>query len=465
MRVFLLLLLTITLSPVFSQNFSRLNIDLLGHWSVPSDKVDEYGAGYSSCWAYAQEGREYAIVGCNGGTAYIDITDPTKPVFVDFVKSNVKNAIWREYKTYKHYAYQVSDDGGPNHFDIVDLSFLPDSVHVVYSGSKEYFKTGHTIFMDGDNMYIGLHNHRSMSVFSLKNDPTKPEFLRLLSDDYPGDVHDMFVRNDTVYASKGYDGALQILTFKDNKFTEIGNFNNYPFVGYNHSSWLTPDGKTLIFTDEVPENLPAKSLDVSDPSNPILLDTFYSQTGKATLHNPFEAPNNTFLMSSYLDGIQIFDYSDPSDIKLRGYFDTHFQTKPSNTTGDYNGAWSAYAMLPSKNIIVVDMTNGLFVLDGTKAYYPTSGAKKIVGNTIRIESFPNPATSEFQIKLPLEMKGVTEVRIFDAAGSLVYQNIMDASLLQKHRFQTHNYRQGAYYVQVTNENMVYSSDVMIVSGK
>jgi hypothetical protein len=63
------------------------------------------------------------------------------------------------------------------------------------------------------------------------------------------------------------------------------------------------------------------------------------------------------------------------------------------------------------------------------------------------------------------MKGVTEVRIFDAAGSLVYQNIMDASLLQKHRFQTHNYRQGAYYVQVTNENMVYSSDVMIVSGK
>ena len=27
----------------------------------------------------------------------------------------------------------------------------------------------------------------------------------------------------------------------------------------------------------------------------------------------------------------------------------------------------------------------------------------------------------------------------------------------------HNYRQGAYYVQVTNENIMYSSDVMIVS--
>ena len=77
-----------------------------------------------------------------------------------------------------------------------------------------YFKQG-TPFL----WMVTICTFSSMSVFSLKEDPTKPEFLRLLSDDYPGDVHDMFVRNDTVYASKGYDGALQILTFKDNKFT------------------------------------------------------------------------------------------------------------------------------------------------------------------------------------------------------------------------------------------------------
>ncbi|MCO6462497.1 MAG: choice-of-anchor B family protein [Saprospiraceae bacterium] len=461
MRFFAFLFIVLFNLPLYSQSFDHLNIDLLGRWSIPEDKTPEWGSRYSSCWAFAQNGREYAIVGCSGGTAYIDITDPTNPVFIDFVESNIKNAIWREYKTYQHYAYQVSDDGGPNHFDIVDLSYLPDSVHVVYSGSEEYFRTGHTIFIDHDNMYIGLHNHKSMSVFSLKEDPTKPELLRKLSDDYKGDVHDMFVRNDTVYASKGWDGALQILTFKDNKFTEIGNYNNYPFVGYNHSSWLTPDGKTLIFTDEVPENLPAKSLDVTDPSNPVLLDTFYSQTGKATLHNPFEAPNNTFLMSSYLDGVQVFDYSDPTDIKLRGYFDTHYQSQPGNTTGDYDGAWSAYGLLPSKNIVVVDMTNGLFVLDGTKAYYPETNAVKETAFAHKLETYPNPATREFQLKVPDLTNQVAEIKIFDITGKLVYQNIMEGHQLAYHKFRV-KYAPGTYIVQLKAGKKIYSAELLVV---
>ena len=142
--LFATLIYSFTLS---AQEYDRLNIDLLGRWSVPTEKEEEFGTRYSSCWAFEYNGREYAIVGCGNGTAYIDITDPKNPVFIDFVPSNIKDAIWREYKTYKHYAYHVSDDGGPNTFDIVDFSYLPDSVHVVYSGSKEYFRTGHTIFM------------------------------------------------------------------------------------------------------------------------------------------------------------------------------------------------------------------------------------------------------------------------------------------------------------------------------
>jgi len=461
MRYFTLLLTLISGLYLPAQNYDHLNIDLLGHWAIPSDKHAEYGNSYSSCWAYAADGREYAIVGCGNGTAYIDITDPAEPVFVDFTPSNIHNAVWREYKTYSHYAYQVSDDGGPNHFDIVDLSYLPDSVHIVYSGSEEFFRTGHTIFIDGDKMYIGLHNHTSMSVFSLADDPTKPEFLRFLRQDYPGDVHDMFVRNDTVYASKGWDGALQILTFRNNKFTEIGNFSNYPFVGYNHSSWLTPDGKTLIFTDEVPGNLPAKSLDVTDPSNPVLLDTFYSQSGKATLHNPFQAHNNTFVMASYLDGIQVFDYSDPTDIKLRGYFDTHWQTSPGNTDGSYNGVWSAYALLPSKNVVAVDMTNGLYILDASKAYNPGSSSTAPVKKALKLTTYPNPSASEFMIRIPEGLTGTLEVKIFDMTGRLVYQNIMEASHMARHRFHTTSFASGTYVVQLAQGDKTYTAEQVV----
>lgn len=444
-----------------AQDFNHLNIDLLGRWTVPVDKEAEFGVGHSSCWAYAQEGREYAIIGCANGTAYVDITIPTAPVLVDFVASRVHDATWREYKTYDKYAYQVSDDGGDNHFDIIDLSYLPDSVHVVYSGSQEYFRTGHTIFMDGDNMYIGLHNHQSMSVFSLKNDPTKPEFLRLLSDDYQGDVHDMFVRNDTVYASKGWDGALQILTFNDNKFVEIGNYSGYPFVGYNHSSLLTPDGKTLLFTDEVPTNLPAKSLDVTDPANPMLLDTFYSQSGKATLHNPFLAHNNTFVMASYEDGIQVFDYTDPKDIKLRGYFDTHWQSDMTGPDGGYSGAWSAHTFLPSKNVVVVDRQNGLFVLDASKAYEPETSSVKANVKTMKLTTYPNPSNNGFKINVPETMSGPVEVKVSDIAGKLVYQNIMDAQLMKNHTIPVASWAKGTYIVQLSKGEKIYISEQVI----
>ena len=461
MRYLLFFVISFIGTQVYSQNFQHQNIDLLGRWEVPADKKAEYGTVHSSCWAYAQEGREYAIVGCGNGTAYIDITDPANPEFIQFLYSNIQNATWREYKTYQHYAYQVSDDSGDNHFDIVDLSFLPDSVHIVYSGSEEYFRTGHTIFMDGDKMYIGLHNHTSMSVFSLADDPTDPQFLRYLSDDYPGDVHDMFVRNDTVYASKGWDGALQILEFKNNKFSEIGNFSNYPFVGYNHSSLLTPDGKTLIFTDEVPGNLPAKSLDVTDPANPILVDTFYSQSGLATLHNPFLSFNNTFVMASYEDGVQVFDYSDPADIKLRGYFDTHFQSDASGPTGGYSGAWSAYTMLPSKNMVVVDRQNGLYVLDASKAYFPEAASIKPNIVAQKLSTYPNPSISEFRIQLPEDMSGAAEVRIMDISGKLIYQNIMEINQLKNNVFQTRAWAKGTYMIQLLQGERNYVAEQVI----
>lgn len=461
MRLFTFLVLSTIFFNLNAQEFQKSNIELLGRWTVPPDKEAEYGTVFSSCYGYEQGGREYAIIGCGNGTIYVDITEPKNPVFSDFVPSRVKNATWREYKTYKNYAYQVSDDGGDNHFDIVDLSYLPDSVHVVYSGSKEYFKTGHTIFMDGSNMYIGLHNHTSMSVFSLKDDPTDPKFLRYLSDDYPGDVHDMFVRNDTVYASKGWDGALQILEFKNNKFIEIGNFSNYPFVGYNHSSWLTPDGKTLIFTDEVPGALPAKSLDVTDPANPVLVDTFYSQSGKATLHNPFEGFNNTFVMASYEDGVQVFDYSDPKEIKLRGFFDTHWQSDAAGSTGGYSGTWSVYTPLPSKNMIAVDRQNGLFVLDASQAYYPEVSKNKNLKDAVKLVSFPNPSTDNFRLQIPEHIDGSAEVKIYNNGGKLVYQNIFDVTRLKNHSFATRNWASGLYFVQLNNNGKYYISEQAI----
>ncbi|MBE2228400.1 MAG: hypothetical protein IAE93_13680, partial [Ignavibacteria bacterium] len=64
---------------------------------------DDHGNGYSALWGYAgPNGREYAILGCNTGTAFYDITDTANIHEVDFVPG-VQSG-WREMKVFSSYA-------------------------------------------------------------------------------------------------------------------------------------------------------------------------------------------------------------------------------------------------------------------------------------------------------------------------------------------------------------------------
>ena len=78
-----------------------------------------------------------------------------------------------------------------------------------------------------------MYRGGNMKIYDLSENPIKP---KLLLDNTIGYVHDMFVKNDTVYASQGNSG-LFIYEFKNNnKLNLIGSFTNYPYAGYNHSS-------------------------------------------------------------------------------------------------------------------------------------------------------------------------------------------------------------------------------------
>src|SRR5690606_21770501 len=99
-----------------------------------------------------------------------------------------------------------------------------------------------------------------MAVFSLTN-PEVPQLLRTLNQDIPNNlvdyVHDMYVRNDTVYASCGWKGLCVFrLETNTHTFTPLGSYTNYLAAGYNHSSFLTQNGKYLMFCDESPAGLP-----------------------------------------------------------------------------------------------------------------------------------------------------------------------------------------------------------------
>ncbi|MEY3343265.1 MAG: hypothetical protein RL090_949 [Bacteroidota bacterium] len=442
--------------------YDSQNISFLSKWDNPAVPAEpNYGIRYNGIWGWNDgAGREYALIGSTGGVYFIDVTNPLTPVVADYVPGRRSGCIWREIKTYDHYAYLVSDDSPPNSLQIVDLQYLPDSVHVVYDDNT-LFERCHTIFVEDGLLYGGIVSGGSfagsgiqgnMSVFDLSN-PTNPVFLRSIKNDYPNllptnQVHDMYVRNDTIYASSSFDG-LFIFRYNrtTNNFVLLASLTSYPGQGYNHSSALTDDGQTLVFMDEVPNGLPVKVLDVSDLSNLTVTATFQSNPGP-TPHNPFIV-GNTCYIAYYQDGLQVYDVANPTNPVRLGYFDTHNQTAMGGPypSPAYQGAWGAYPYLPSGRVLVSDMQNGLFVLDPSAMF---SGVNETVGG-LSFTAYPNPVAngSSVSISLPDFKAGNTyEVRMLSIDGRLVSQQAISTASAS---ISTQGMAAGCYFVEVRSE--------------
>ncbi|MBL7902439.1 MAG: choice-of-anchor B family protein [Bacteroidia bacterium] len=417
MKHVLLLVLNFLILSLNAQTYNSYNVSLLGHLNPNGGTVTPGWAGnyYSGCWGWHQtsSNREYAIVGGSNGTYFIDVTVPTSPSVSAFVPGKT-GCTWREIKTYQNYCYVVSDDGGANTFQIMDMSTLPSSVTLVHNDST-ILKRGHTIWIDQNKMYIGGFTKKTspssettfpMAVFSLAT-PTLPVLLRELSQDISPSVinyvHDMYVRNDTVYASTAYQG-LQILKFNsgNNTFSMLGTYQNYTGSAYNHSSFLTQNGKHLIFCDEVPNGLPIRLVNVENFANIQPEQTFNPYIG-TTPHNPYVLGNDFAVVACYHDGLMIYNISNPTAVSLAGYFDTypqggHFQ----NQYGGYVGNWGAYPFLPSGIVIASDMQNGVFVLDVTAAFNSTVtvpvGLNELNQSDSRLLVYPNPARNLVKIQ-------------------------------------------------------------------
>jgi choice-of-anchor B domain-containing protein len=374
------------------------NVTLLSNWSQPSTPSEPvYGIKYNGVWGWVNpnDNKEYAIIGSSEGVYFIEVTIPTAPVVRDYVPGRRNNCIWREIKTYQNYCYMVSDDSSPNSFQIVDLSYLPDSVHILRDDAT-ILERSHTIWIDGNKLYCGIpkgpavSGSSRMAVFSLSN-PTTPTLLRKIESDYPNAdyAHDMFVRNDTVYASESYSGLFIYKFNANNTFSLINSLTTYPGQGYNHSTSLTTDGKTLIMLDEVPVGLPCKAVDVTNLGNISVMSTFRSTANStATPHNPFVKGNNRAIIAYYQDGLQIFDISNPSSVIRTGYYDTNPTDGIGLPNPNYSGCWGAYPWLPSGIILASDMQNGLFVFDANGALLVNENSASPVSG---FSTFPNPA--------------------------------------------------------------------------
>jgi len=468
MRKLLLLICLVNLTSNFNaQTYPSLNINLLAHLNPETDVTGSDGRKYSGCWGWAQtnKNREYAIVGTSSQTYFIDVTNPASPVVVDSVKAKHAGCTWREMKTYQNYCYIVSDDAPPNTFQIVDMQYLPDSVHVIHN-STTYFERSHTIFIDNDKMYCGSVTEASgagystMRVYSLAT-PTAPVLIRKLEQDVNTTiidvVHDMYVRNDTIYASCGFKGFHILKLTASNTFSLMQSYTGYAYSGYNHSSWQTDDRKTMVFADEVGAHLPAKVIDVTNFNNITLVDTIRSSY-TATAHNPYIVGNRWCWLSSYQDGLYLYDISNPSNTTIHGYFDT----QPQTGTNNYSGNWGAYPYLPSKIIIACDMQNGIFILEGDNTYQGSVGVNEKSSQTSMFSVYPNPAKDEIYFLIANQFNKNIQCTITDVLGKIVYTESLNINeAFYKTTIHTSALNNGCYFVTLKGNNLNETKKILI----
>lgn len=470
------------LIPLFAALFSgaqttqypSFKISLVGMITPNTDDAAPGNRRYSGCWGWYQQSKnkEYAISGTSKGTYFIDVTSPATPTVCDYVAGAHGGCIWREIKSYDHYCYIVSDDVSPNRFQIVDMQYLPDSVHVVYDGNT-YFERAHTIWVDNNKLYAGGVTYTAghspatvpMAVFSLTN-PASPTLLRTLDQDVSNNVvnyvHDMYARNDTVYASCAFQGLFIYKlsnTAGSYSFTPLGSFTGYESAGYSHSSSLTKNGKYLVFCDEVPTGLPIHMVDVQNLSNIQSLQTLHPYAG-TTPHNPYVLGNDFAVVSCYQDGLHIYNISQPGNMSGVGYFDTYPQG--GNNTGtynndDYEGNWGAYPYLPSGIIIAQDMQNGVFLLDASQAFNNPVGIRSNTAEDLNVMIYPNPVPDRLAVNYRWD--GTSLIQLKDLMGRVVYEKHCSGSVSEY--IDVKGLESGSYVVSVSGNGYSKNKAVII----
>ena len=350
-KALIILMVFIVCNVVLAQD--SLKVKLLYHWDDSSVLM------YNEVWGLVQNNREYAVIGALEGTYFFDITNPDSVAELGFVPGKEGGCIHRDYHDYNGYLYMVADEGASS-LQIIDLSYLPDSLALVYD-SDALFTKSHNIFIDSTTARLytcGGDQNNGLRVFSLA-DPLNPIELVNFSA-AAGYVHDVYVRDDTAYVHGGGAGFyIYDLTDIINPQL-VGSLTSYPTKGYNHSGWLSQDEMIYCFADET-TNTDIKVCDVSDFGNITVLDTVNSGGDINAIPHNLIIKNGYLYASYYQDGLWIYDISDPANTSVVGYYDTH----PAIATS--YGAWGVYPLLPSGVVLVSDMANGLFVLDVTDA--------------------------------------------------------------------------------------------------
>lgn len=335
-------------------------------------------------WTDPETGREYALMGTTSGTAFVDITEPTAPVFLGQLPSAqpVRTIFrqWADVKVYENHAYVVSEEPlhGMQVFDLTRLRGVSEprtwDADAHYTG----FNSAHNVAIDTESGYayaIGTDTCDGGPHIIDLAEPASPAAAGCVDED--GYTHDTqavtydgpdtrYTGRELLFNSNEDTVTIVDVTDKANP-VQLSRFG-YEGAQYTHQGWLTEDSRFFLFNDELDEqnnghNTTTYLLDVTDLENPHLHGTHVHDT-PAIDHNLY-TKDGTVYEANYRAGLRVLSTRPINGGKLRevGYFDVY----PADDAAEFNGAWSNYPYFDSGTVVVSGIEQGLFVLKPTGA--------------------------------------------------------------------------------------------------
>jgi choice-of-anchor B domain-containing protein len=357
----------------FADGFPCHNVHLQA--LVPLSTAGLSSASANDVWGWTDSisGREFALIGLNDGTGFVEITDPANPVVLGKLPTRNWNSTWRDIKTYSDHAFIVSEADGHG-MQVFDLTRLLDaSPDITEAAHYDAFGSAHNIVINEDSGYAfavgtdtcsgGLH------MVDISN-PTNPRGAGCYSSaGYTHDAHCVVYQGpDPNYFGReicinSNEDTLVIVDVTDKAAPAVLSQVTYPGSGYTHQGWLTPDHSYFVFGDELDEqrfrhNTRTRVFKLENLDQPAYAGS-HDGTTPAIDHNQYVLGNHVY-QANYRAGLRILELTDPSAAAFSevAYFDVY----PSSNSASYNGAWSVYPYFPSGNVVVSGIEQGLFVL-------------------------------------------------------------------------------------------------------
>ena len=328
----------------------RAGLELLANISLA-----ELGAGGTQGndvwgWVDPMTDVEYALMGTEVGTTFVDLSTPETPVVVGILPTRTDSALWRDIKVFADHAFIVSEatDHGLQVFDLSQLRGVTSPQTFSSVAVNLDFGNAHNIAINEDTGFayiVGATEDAPMicagGLLMIDiNVPTSPTSVGCFAGgvpagqqpgpDFPTDayIHDVqcvsYAGPDPDYQGReiciSSDGQIA----NDNNYLAIADVTDkaspvqvsrksYVGAGYAHQGWLTEDHRYFLLNDEFDEfqeesNTRTYVWDVSDLDNPTVIGSIVNPRD-AIGHNTYVKGNLAY-QANYTSGLRIVDLTD-----------------------------------------------------------------------------------------------------------------------------------------------------------